>query len=86
MKEFIIYFIVSAAIYCLGFYVGLSYKTGSQLIPQPIKANITIIDGGVEVLNFDNSTLLPGLAGRVKFSCMDTTYTYTGKALIEYID
>ena len=51
-----------------------------------IKANLTIIEDGVDVLRFDNATLLPqSNQPGVRYLCMGTEYIYTGKMLIEVL-
>jgi len=55
--------------------------------PEPIKANIFYFDSGVEILNFDNSTLLPPLkdAPGIHFTCMDSEFILTGKVQVEVL-
>ena len=52
-------------------------------IQKPIKVNVTMIDSGVEVLKFDNATLLPNKGMGISYTHMGTEYALTGIVLIE---
>ena len=76
----IIGFVIGIAVMCIGI-ASATICVG----PKQIKANLTVIDGGVDVMTFDNATLLPAKGIGLSFVCMDTEYAYTGKMLIEVI-
>ena len=76
----IIGFVIGIIVACIGI-----ASTTIYVGPKPIKANLTVFDGGVDVMTFDNATLLPSKGRGLSFTCMDTEYAYTGKMLIEVL-
>ena len=61
----------------------LSDAVPARAPEQAIQVNLAVWDSGVEVLRFDNATLLPSPDCGISFTHMGTEYRYTGTMLIE---